>query len=155
MTSLARCATDAAASLPSTIALATIRLLRAATRARRRARRCLSKSRAGPDGACEAAPAQILRALLRWSPGAPVATVIGVYNSYALGRAFTAPMNSWAGLAHCFWSDPRLPLTGTPLGRAFASAGELVERATRHFSKPPFALAQTRIGGRAAAVREV
>jgi poly(3-hydroxybutyrate) depolymerase len=78
-----------------------------------------------------------------------------VYDAYRLGRAWTAPVSSWAGRVRDFWSHPSFPVSRTPLGRAVACAGELLERATRHYPKPPFALETTSIGGRTVAVREV
>ncbi|HZR07772.1 MAG TPA: polyhydroxyalkanoate depolymerase [Myxococcales bacterium] len=81
--------------------------------------------------------------------------VNGVYNSYRLSRAWAAPVNSWAGMVQSFWSHPSFPISRTPLGRAVASASELLERATRHYPKPPFGLATTEIGNRTVAVREV
>jgi poly(3-hydroxybutyrate) depolymerase len=81
--------------------------------------------------------------------------VLDVYNSYRLGRAWAAPVNSWAGLVRSLWSHPSFPMSGTALGRAVTSASELLERATRHYPKPPFALEATGIGGRTVAVREV
>jgi poly(3-hydroxybutyrate) depolymerase len=78
-----------------------------------------------------------------------------VYNSYRLGRAMAAPVNSWAGALKTLWSHPAFPMSGTSLGRAVASASELLERATRRYPKPPFGLATTQIDGRSVAVREV
>jgi poly(3-hydroxybutyrate) depolymerase len=81
--------------------------------------------------------------------------VNAVYNSYRLSRAWAAPVNSWAGMVQSFWSHPAFPISRTPLGRAVASASELLERATRHYPKPPFGLASTEIEERTVAVREV
>jgi len=78
-----------------------------------------------------------------------------MYSSYHLGRALTAPLNTWAGALRALWSHPAFPVTSTPFGRAVAGASELLERVTRRYSKPPFGIAQTRIGGRTVAVREV
>jgi poly(3-hydroxybutyrate) depolymerase len=66
-----------------------------------------------------------------------------------------APVNSWATVLKTLWSHPAFPMSGTSLGRAVASASELLERATRRYPKPPFALATTQIDGRSVAVREV
>ncbi len=81
--------------------------------------------------------------------------VDGVYNSYRLGRAWAAPVNSWAGLVQSLWSHPSFPMSRTVLGRAVASASELLERATRRYPKPPFGLGTTLIGSSTVAVREV
>jgi poly(3-hydroxybutyrate) depolymerase len=78
-----------------------------------------------------------------------------VYNSYALGRALAAPVNSFAGALATLWSHPAFPISRTSFGRSVASAGELLERATRRYPKPPFALATTQLDGRSVAVREV
>jgi poly(3-hydroxybutyrate) depolymerase len=78
-----------------------------------------------------------------------------MYSSYRLGRAIAAPLNSWAGAVRTLWSHPAFPISGTPFGRAVATASELLERATRRYPKPPFGLASTRIGGRTVAVSEV
>jgi poly(3-hydroxybutyrate) depolymerase len=66
-----------------------------------------------------------------------------------------APVNSWAAILKTLWSHPAFPMSGTSLGRAVASASELLERATRRYPKPPFGLATTQIDGRSVAVREV
>jgi len=58
-------------------------------------------------------------------------------------------------MMQALWSNPGLPLSGTPFARACASASELVERATRRYPKPPFALSSTLIEGREVGVREV
>ena len=78
-----------------------------------------------------------------------------MYNSYRLGRALAAPLNSWASALRALWSHPALPMSGTHFGRAVASASELLERVTRRYPKPPFALPTTQIDGRSVAVREV
>src|SRR6266850_1129372 len=78
-----------------------------------------------------------------------------MYSSYHLGRALTAPLNTWAGALRALWSHPAFPVTSTPFGRAVAGASELLERITRRYSKPPFGIAQALIGGRIVAVREV
>src|SRR5919201_2646480 len=93
--------------------------------------------------------------VLSWPRRSRVSNVVRVYNSYRLGRAWAAPVNSWAGLMQSLWSHPSFPMSGTALGRAVASATELLERATRRYPKPPFGLETTRIGGRTVAVREV
>jgi poly(3-hydroxybutyrate) depolymerase len=77
-----------------------------------------------------------------------------MYSSYRLGRAIAAPVNSWASAVRAFWSHPAFPISGTPFGRAVATASELLERVTRRYPKPPFNLTHTRIGGRTVAVRE-
>src|SRR5438105_8972526 len=78
-----------------------------------------------------------------------------MYNSYRLSRAMAAPVNSWAGALQTLWSHPAFPMSGTPFGRAVASASELLERVTRRYPKPAFALETTQIQGRQVAVREV
>src|SRR5919201_663987 len=93
--------------------------------------------------------------VLSWPRRSRVSNVVRVYNSYRLGRAWAAPVNSWAGLMQSLWSHPSFPMSGTALGAAVASASELLERATRRYPKPPFGLETTRIGGRTVAVREV
>src|SRR5438105_6416947 len=77
-----------------------------------------------------------------------------MYDSYRLGRAMFAPINSWASVVRALWSHPSFPSSNTLLGRSIASASELLERATRRYPKPPFGLATTRIDGRAVEVRE-
>jgi poly(3-hydroxybutyrate) depolymerase len=78
-----------------------------------------------------------------------------MYSSYRLGRAIAGPVNSWAVAWRALWSHPAFLISATPLGRAVATASELLERATRRYPKPPFALSSTRIGARTVAVREV
>lgn len=77
-----------------------------------------------------------------------------MYTAIALQRAAALPVNQWAGLLRNLWSHPLFPGSGTTFGRAVASAGELVERATRRYGKPPFALRATRVDGREVEVRE-
>lgn len=69
-----------------------------------------------------------------------------MYDAYTFAQAAAAPLNSWAGVMNQFWST---------LGHRGALAGsELLERATRCYAKPPFALTTTLIGDRPVAVRE-
>lgn len=77
-----------------------------------------------------------------------------MYSAYALNRSLLAPFNQWSAAVRRLWSDPAFPLSQTPLGRAIAAGGELLERATRAFPKPSFGLQATRIDGREVAVRE-
>jgi poly(3-hydroxybutyrate) depolymerase len=77
-----------------------------------------------------------------------------MYNAYQLNRALAEPVNCWAGLVRNLWSHPAFPMSGTTVGKAIASAGELLERATRRYPKVPFGLESTEIDGRAVAVRE-
>lgn len=77
-----------------------------------------------------------------------------MYLAYETTRSLAAPVNAWAAALRAFWSDAALPATGTPLGRAVAGAAELLERATRRYPKPAFALESTRIGGRRVPVCE-
>ncbi len=74
-----------------------------------------------------------------------------MYNAY---RTLFAPFNSWGAAVQQLWSNPAFPLSGTPFGRAMAAGGELLERTTRTFPKPAFALTSTVIGGRDVAVQE-
>ena len=77
-----------------------------------------------------------------------------LYGAFALGRILAAPVNAWASTMRELWSHPMVPLSDTPFGRAMAATGEVVERATRRFGKPPFALETTTIEGQPVAVRE-
>jgi len=78
-----------------------------------------------------------------------------MYGSYGLARFFAAPLNAWAVAVRALWSHPGFIGSGTPLGRMVTTASELLERSTRRYPKPPFALSSTRIGERTVAVREV
>lgn len=78
-----------------------------------------------------------------------------LYDAFALTRTLTAPVNAWADAVRGFWSHPGMPLSRTPLGRMMAATGELTERATRRFPKPPFGLTTTTCDGQLVAVREV
>src|SRR6266566_5925805 len=78
-----------------------------------------------------------------------------MYSSYGMGRVIAAPVNTWASAVRAFWSHPAFLISGTPFGRAVATASELLERVTRRYPKPPFDLTCTRIGRRTVAVREV
>jgi poly(3-hydroxybutyrate) depolymerase len=77
-----------------------------------------------------------------------------MYDAYQLNRALAEPVNCWAGLVRNLWSHPAFPMSGTIFGRAVASAGELLERATRRYPKAPFGLDTAEIEGRPVAVRE-
>ena len=77
-----------------------------------------------------------------------------MYNAYHLHRTLMAPFNQWGAGVRELWSNPAFPLSGTALGRAMAAGGEILERATRAYSKPPFRLETTTIEGRDVAVRE-
>jgi len=66
-----------------------------------------------------------------------------VYSAYELSRSLAAPVNAWAAAVRSFWSHPALPVAGTPIGRVMAAGSELLERATRRYPKPPFALGST------------
>ena len=77
-----------------------------------------------------------------------------MYNAYHLNRTLLAPFNQWGSVLKGLWSSPAFPLSATPFARAIAAGGELLERATRSFSKPEFGLHSTVVDGRDVAVRE-
>ena len=77
-----------------------------------------------------------------------------MYGAYQLNRAFAEPVNRWAGLLRSVWSNPFFPAASTAFGRSVASAGEMLERATRRYPKVPFGLESTVSGGCRVAVRE-
>jgi poly(3-hydroxybutyrate) depolymerase len=112
------------------------------------------KSRAAARRSTGTDCAQILRCNMAGQAQLARLTCEGVYNAFAFARSAAAPVSSWAAWMQTLWSSPRHPLAGTPLARTVASASELLERATRHYQKPPFALSSTRIAGRVVAVRE-
>jgi len=87
-------------------------------------------------------------------PTRTIGQVSGVYNTYEMTRGLAGPVNAWGAAVRSFWSYPGLPLTGTPFGRAMAATGELLERATRRYPKPPFDVDTAVIGGHVVAVRE-
>lgn len=76
-----------------------------------------------------------------------------MYFPIAWSRSYAWPMNAWATAAKTFWSHPLASLH-LPLGRHLAAGAELLERSTRHYAKPPFALETTRIEGSEVPVRE-
>ena len=78
-----------------------------------------------------------------------------MHSSLALARTFIDPVNSWAGMVRALWSHPASPLSALPLARVVASNGELLERLTRRYPKPPFGLDRTVVDGTEVAVREV
>src|SRR5262249_11642819 len=84
----------------------------------------------------------------------PIGHVAGVYDAFAMTRGLAGPVNAWAAAVRTFWSHPGLPLTRTPLGRAMAATGELLERATRRYPKQPFGVDRAPIDGRVVAVQE-
>jgi poly(3-hydroxybutyrate) depolymerase len=77
-----------------------------------------------------------------------------LYDAFAVGRALVAPLHAWGAAVRSIWSQPGPLGSATALGRSFAATGELVERATRRFAKPPFGLDATVIDGAPVAVRE-
>src|SRR5256885_14052810 len=78
-----------------------------------------------------------------------------MHSSLGFGRTLMDPVNSWAGIVQALWSHPALPLSRTPLARIVASNGELLERLTRRYAKPPFGIDRTVIDGTEVVVREV
>jgi poly(3-hydroxybutyrate) depolymerase len=77
-----------------------------------------------------------------------------MYCAYQVNRALALPVNCWAGLVRDIWSHPWFPMSRTTVGRAVASAGEVLERLTRRYPKAPWDLGTTEIDGRLMAVEE-
>ena len=77
-----------------------------------------------------------------------------MYTTYDLNRTLLAPLNQWGAALKKLWSNPAFPLSRTQFGRAIAAGGEVIERATRSFPKPPFGVHATVIEGRDVAVQE-
>jgi poly(3-hydroxybutyrate) depolymerase len=76
-----------------------------------------------------------------------------LYHWYELGRAAFRPARAAADSCRLFF-NPLNPLTHTPIGRSAVAACEVFERATRHYDKPAFGLAHTRVRGRRVSVSE-
>ena len=98
-------------------------------------------------------PRQIVRSHNeRWRRPRSSATVRSVYLAYDLSRALLRPLNLWASTVQGAFSSPGVrPL---PFVALVAASGELVERATRRYPKPPFGLTHTVVAGDRVAIRE-
>jgi len=77
-----------------------------------------------------------------------------MYSAYQIHRVAAEPVNRWAGFVRDLWSHPLFPASGTAFGRAVASAGELLERATRRYPKVPFGFQEIAADGTRTPVRE-
>jgi len=77
-----------------------------------------------------------------------------LYTLYDLNLAAWAPVRQFAKAGEALFSNPFLPFSYTPSGRAAAAVCELVERATRRYRKPAFGIDTVTIDGRELAVRE-
>jgi poly(3-hydroxybutyrate) depolymerase len=68
-----------------------------------------------------------------------------LYHWFELGRAALRPARAAADSCRLFF-NPFNPLSHTPLGRSAVAACEVFERATRHYQKPAFGIARTKVG---------
>jgi poly(3-hydroxybutyrate) depolymerase len=69
-----------------------------------------------------------------------------LYYLYEMNHAVVAPWRAAAGIGLDFWKSPANPLAATHVGRSVAASLEMFERTTRRYGKPPFAIAETRVG---------
>ena len=77
-----------------------------------------------------------------------------LYALHEMQRFAWAPARMMAEAGRQAASNPLLPLSWHPAGRAFGAFCELFERVSRKHGKPEFAIRQVRSGGRTLAVRE-
>ncbi len=73
---------------------------------------------------------------------------IGLYQFYEMQRATIAPVNIMAKLGKDWFANPRNPFASRYLGASF----ELLERMTRQYGKPRFAIHEVQIDGKPAKV---
>lgn len=76
------------------------------------------------------------------------------YELYEFNRNLLSPFRAMADTTKLFFRNPLNPLSHTLVGRAVAAGAELFERTTRHYDKPGFGIAGTKIGGRTIDVSE-
>ncbi|MCU0831514.1 MAG: polyhydroxyalkanoate depolymerase [Rhizobiaceae bacterium] len=76
------------------------------------------------------------------------------YHLYEMNRAAISPLRAAADATKLFYSNPLNPMSHTTVGRTFAAACEVFERATRRYGKPSFNLPETTVDGRQVPVAE-
>ena len=76
-----------------------------------------------------------------------------MYFAYDMARAAVRPVNFWAQTVDAAFSAPSL--SRVPVAGVIAAGAELLEGATRRYSKPEFGIHETQIAGDRVPVREV
>ncbi len=76
-----------------------------------------------------------------------------LYHFYDINRAAMKPLRLTAEAMQQVFSHPLSPMSYTGLGRVVAAGAEIIERSTRHYTKPKFGLPQTLIDGAAVPVQ--
>ncbi len=76
------------------------------------------------------------------------------YQLHELNHAALSPMRAAADVTRLYFQNPLNPAAHTPVGRSFAAACELFERATRRYGKPAFGFETVTISGMPVAVHE-
>lgn len=77
-----------------------------------------------------------------------------LYHLYDLQQTMLSPVRLAAETMQHVFSHPMMPMSYTRMGRAISAGAEMVERATRRYGKPEFALPTTVVDGQIAAVKE-
>lgn len=78
-----------------------------------------------------------------------------LYHLHDLQRKLLNPLSLWAQATSELFSSPYSPLSYTPFSRRLAAGYDLLHRVGKHYEKPQFELATTRVDGAEVAVREV
>lgn len=71
-----------------------------------------------------------------------------LYTAHEMQRIALSPVNAAARVGKEVYSHPLNPLAYTQFGRHMAASAEMLERMTRHFSKPDFNIHETHVGQR-------
>ncbi len=77
-----------------------------------------------------------------------------LYSFYELHQAGVAPLRMLASFSKQMHSNPFSPMAYTGFGRTMSAGFELLERFTKHYSKPVFGIMETEIDGKKCAVRD-
>ncbi len=77
-----------------------------------------------------------------------------LYAMHEFQHASLAPVRLMASLGKQIFSNPLNPISYTDLGKKMSAGSELLERMTRHYSKPSFGITETTANGKVVAVKE-
>lgn len=77
-----------------------------------------------------------------------------LYHLHDLQHALMTPVRLQAELLRTVFQSPFNPLAYTQVGRTVGAGAEMIERATKKFSKPTFDLNETEIGGKIIEIKE-
>lgn len=71
-----------------------------------------------------------------------------LYQLHEMRQAWLAPVNATAAAMQHLFSSPVMPLAYTDLGRVIAAGSEIVERATRSYTKPEWNIDDATVAGK-------